>query len=246
MTDDCTALIGQILRQRRSRTTPGGVPAEVAAQRLVELPAGCRPQLRAIAERILESFPDADEGDLDLVLSALAQLRDQAAPELIGRALTDRHTMLKEDYVSFLEYLGRGDDAETGLLTVLQDGRTDPDRPDLGVTIRALHAQRATEAVPAVAPYVTHPDRGVRGVATSFLYDLDEDGHISAPVFAERLPDESDPTALETLVDGLVRWDRPPPRPVLDRLAEDPSLPDGVRRSARRAMSHLAGGGSAE
>ncbi len=145
--------------------------------------------------------------------------------------------MIKEDYVSFLEYLDQPEEALAALLTVLDRGRTMPDRGDLVVTIRTLHSRRATAAVSVVTHYVRHPDPAVRRVAIGLLRDLDE-GYLSTAAFREQLQHENDPTSIELLIDGLTEWDVPLDPTLLDRFAADAGLPGSLRQSARRARRH--------
>lgn len=238
MADDCGALVRRILDMRKSRTRRDGVPATTVVQRLVELPSACRPELRATAAYLLGALPDADEGALNVVLEALTEMGDPAATELVSKALQSRNTMLKEDYVSMLEDLEGVEEAIAGLTSVLVEGESDPLRPDLVVTIRALHALRLEQMVPRVATYVSNSDPSVRGTSAAFVYDFD-DGNIGGPLFADRLTEEADPRVLETLIDGLVRWNSLPDESILRRYADDPSQPSGLRQSARRAIGYL-------
>lgn len=147
--------------------------------------------------------------------------------------------MLKEDYVSLLEYLDKSVEAAAGLRKVLEQGLSDSRRPDLAVTIRALHALRAVDALPLVARYVGHPDNSVRGIAMEFLYDLDETGEIAGPTFSDQLRREQDSARIEQLIDGLSRWDWIVDEIFLRRIANDVSQPQSLRDSARHAISYL-------
>lgn len=244
----CVRQIREILDARKSPSRRDGIPSDVTARQLVALPPDCVHELRATADRLLGSSPDLDEGSLNVVLSALTELRDPSAPGTLVRALENPQVMQKEDYVSLLEYLDSSVEATAGLRTVLERGLDDLSRPDLGVTIRALHAVRAVEAAPLVARYVGHPDSPVRGVAMEFLFDMDDSGAVAGHEFVDQLRHEDDPARLEQIIDALVRWDRLPEESIVARLADDAAQPDSLRDSARRALAALrdsGGSGSA-
>lgn len=235
----CVRQILEILDARKSASRRDGILSDVAARRLVALPSDCIHEIRATVDRIFNSLPGSDEGALNVVLAALTELRDPSTPAALVRAIENPHTMLKEDYVSLLEYLDKLIEATIGLLAVLDSGLEDPLRPDLGVTIRALHALRAVEAAPLVAHYVRHPVSAVRGVAMEFLFDLDENGAVAGQEFVDQLRYERDPARLEQIIDALVRWDRLPDESIVARLVDDVGQPDSLRDSARRALADL-------
>lgn len=172
MTTTCGELIRSILASRKSRERATGDPTHVVVERLIELSTECRQELQATAVRLIAELPVSSEGDIGAVLEALFWLKDSKAEELICQALHNRYTMQKEDYVAMLEDLDAADQAITALLAILDAGRTDPTRPDLPVTIRALHSLRYKAAASQIAKYINHPDRGVRGLAAAFLYEF--------------------------------------------------------------------------
>ncbi|MBM7773838.1 HEAT repeat protein [Actinokineospora baliensis] len=168
------------------------------------LPVECQSELTSAARRLVEGLPATEEGALNAVLEALTGLRDFDAVEVIRAALLSRDTTQKEAYVSMLEDFGIDDGAEE-LRKVLRAGKEDSNRPDLAVTIRALHALRCEGAVEQVAEYVAHVNRSVRAIAAEFLYEF-ADGAVAGPVCAEQLAREPDPRVAETLADALARW----------------------------------------
>ena len=235
---DCRTAVQEILAQWHSR--PNGLFGKQVTAQLLELPADCRTEMRRVVENILAELPESHEGDLEPVLTALVECDDDRVVELTVAALRNRYTMVKEDYVSILQDLDAGEQATAALLDVLADGANDSDRGDLTVTIRALKAMRETEANRHVADLLSHPDRRVRGVSAGFLFDMD-DGTIAADKFAEQLDREDEAEVMEPLIDGLSSWDYPIDPRLLARLSEDPSAPDSLRESARRAMQGDAG-----
>jgi hypothetical protein len=233
---DCRAAVDEILARRNSRRNPGGIPGRQVSAQLSKLPAACRQEMRRVVEDILAKLPESDEGDLEPILTALAETGDDRVADLAAAALRNPFTMVKEDYASILSDLDADEQATEALSAVLRDGLTNVGRGDLTVTIRALRALQATEAIPLVADLLSHPDRAVRGVAAGFLYDLDDDGRVAAAKFAEQLAREDEAEVMEPLIDGLRLWHYPVDPELLAQLAEDTAAPESLRESARRAM----------
>lgn len=236
MADNCRTLIREILATRVTPSQPHGIAPKKVVRKLAELPDECASELRATARELLSGLPESEEGLLNSVLDALTWRRDPEVRDILLDTLRSRDAMVKEDYVSMLEELDHEDEAPAALLDVLASGREDQDRPDLSVTIRALHTLEYEQAAPSMLAYVSHPDEAARGTAIDFLYEFD-DGKAAAPVFADRLAHERDPDIIEMLIDGLVRWGQAPDRNLLRRVAEDPTQPRGLRKSAQRALS---------
>jgi hypothetical protein len=189
----------------------------------------------------VDELPHSDEGAVTAILEALTARQDPAAGDLLVHALKNPHTMQKEDHVSMLEDLDRPEDAPTALLAVLANGVENPGRPDLAVTIRALHSLRYEQAVRHLLAYVDHPDRAVRGTAIEFLHDFDDDGKNASPLFADQLTHEREPRITERLIDSLTRWNQLPDERFLRDVSEDPTQPDSLRKSARRALMYGSG-----
>jgi HEAT repeat protein len=211
---------------------------------LGELPPECTAELRTVARQLLEHLPGGGESAVAAVLEALTARRDPAVGDLLVDALKSTHTAQKEDYVSMLEEIDRFEDAVAGLLAVLSDGARVPRRPDLAVTIRALHSLRFEQAVPLLLGYVNHPERAVRGTAIEFLYNF-ADGEKAGPLFADRLAHEPEPQIAEMLIDSLTSWEKFPDERFLRETAADPAQPDSLRKSARRALAYGLGESSA-
>jgi hypothetical protein len=207
------------------------------SRQLARLPAECRGDVRAAARDLLTRLPETNEGDFSAALEALVLLDDPEVGDLAAAAIRNPHAMVKEDYVSILEDLDELDRAVAALLGVLDDGSTQPDRPDLTTTIRALHALRAEEALASVARYVGHPDLAVRGPAAMFLFDFDETGAVGATTFTDQLRRETDADMLELLIDGLRRWKVRPDEALLARLSGESSIPASLRDSVRAAQA---------
>lgn len=236
MADNCRTLIREILATQVTPSQPHGIPQEKVVPKLAELPDECASELRATARELLRGLPESEGGLLYSVLNALTWRQDPEVRDILLDTLRSRYAMVKEHYVSMLEELDHEDEAPAALLDVLASGREDQDRPDLSVTIGALYTLEYEQAVPSMLAYVNHPNEAARGSAIDFLYEFD-DGKAAAPVFADRLAHERDPDIIEMLIDGLVRWGQPPDRSFLRQIAEDPTQPRSLRKSAQRALS---------
>lgn len=233
MEGDCDLRIEEALATLKCAERPHGVPAYTVAIRLIELLPACRRQLHTTAQNLLVGLPGAEPA-LAVVLEALTGVSDDLAGDLLMSAVGNRSAMRKEDYVSMLDDLDRTMEGERALVAALAAGIDDPSRPDLPATIRALHARRIDRAGPVVVQFLSHPDRTIRCLALAFLYEYDS-GALAGPAFAEQLDRETDPVALEILLDGMARWDLPVPAEVLRGVASDPTAPASLRRSADRA-----------
>jgi hypothetical protein len=233
---ECRGTVDAIIQSRKSRRNPGGIPGSEASRKLSELPAECREVTRSTAWDLLRQFPQTDEGDFAAVLEALVLTEDPQVSELAVAAIQSPHAMVKEDYLSILEQFDRRAEALRALLSVLDEGVDQPNRPDLVTTIRALHAAQSHDALSRVARFVGHPDVGVRGSAITFIDQFDDSGRLGPATFAEQLARETNSDVLELLIDGLRRWGVQPDASILRRILGDDSLPGSLRESARAAM----------
>lgn len=239
MADSCVERVESVLASRRSARRPDGESPDVVVNRLVGLAQECEATLVRTTEEILSAGENVEEGSLGVLLETLTRTQNPSATECLVRAIESPGTRLKEDYVSMLDDFDAQEVGQGALVRVLREGLLTR-RDDIGVTIRALHAVRDSSAIRAVAPYVADADRGVRGLAVAFLYDLDEDGTIGAPAMLAQLGRESDPEILEQVVGSLDIWGWAPAVAHLRRLADDDSLPQSLREEAAQVAIRVS------
>ncbi|WP_158839562.1 HEAT repeat domain-containing protein [Saccharothrix deserti] len=234
MEPDCAALITAALADRQSRERPRGRPWLAVEDDLRRLPAHCGQALLAHARRLIDTLPTSDEGELAVVLSAAGSRDDDpgALKALLRDAIGSPHTVLKENYANMLDDVFGSIDAVEPLDLALHD----PDRPDLVTVLEALASLGAGSSAPAARRYVASADPALRSTAIGFLYSYDTPD--AAPYFLARLPDETDPDLVRTLVDGLVAWNHVEAVPLLARMSAATDDPD-IREVFTRALRDL-------
>ena len=237
MSQSCADLIERTLATRKAPGYPGGVGWAEVAEKLADLPAQCRDALLGHVDRLL-SDGFADEGELAVAL--FGACRGEASERLRGllvRAAQSTRTVFKEDYAGLLDDLFGEDVGSRALAEVVEAAARGEQRPDTAPSLQALLSARSPVAVVPARRLLASGDSTVRDAASSYLYNLDDDG--SAPYFLARLEDETDPHAVTVLTDGLVRWDRREAAGRLRELAADERRPDDVRDVLARAAGDL-------
>jgi hypothetical protein len=244
MQPDCTSSVRAGLDAVEAlRTLPGRFsefdPAEERiVQTLAALPEDCSSELGWTAERLLDAMPDAEEGDLWVVLGAVQRRHQADAARLIVRAMEHPATGLKEWYAALLDDLGREDLVVPTLVHALDAGLRGTPRADASLIIRALHSRRAGEALAAVRPYVAHADVSARGAALGFLWDYDDSG--ATDLLVGRLHRETDPDLLAVVIDTLLALDCRGAVPALRAFGHDQRRPRDLREAATAAAEELA------
>lgn len=241
MRADCQEAIRDLLSQRQSAARRDGRPWSEVTSDLYRLPEGCGAAILAHGRQVLEALPQADEGELSVVLSAAGfRGADDAGAlrTLLRDAVANPHTRLKEDYVAIVEDLYGRADAVEALTDVLISASPVVTRPDIAYVLDALSALGADESAALARDFVLSDDRGVSASAIGYLYNHGTAD--AAGVFRERLGRETDPVLLQVLVDGLVMWGCREALDDLDQIAAettDPEIAGIVRRAAEDLRS---------
>lgn len=232
--------ITRMLKIRKSKNNPGGIPWEDVASKLASLPPDKRFRMAARAEWTIKNLPAVDESEALILLLALAITESKSLTRLALMALESPNAYFKEDYAVLLDFMGENELADRALASVLNNSISNFDRPDLSATLRTLHARGAREYAATARPFVNNQDPEVRGAAMNYIYDYDTGE--AGVVFLARLQNESDPEIAQFLIDGLVMWHHVDAIPQLSSMQRNKAVPSELRAAALAAIADLQSG----
>lgn len=179
----------------------------------------CSEALMQIGQDLLERSNESEdiEYKFQLTLQALAQRHQPGALELNIAALLSEKTRDKEAYIELLATF-ENPQAIPALIHAIKTDNSAGEEEGL-VRYKAIEVLRLVgtkEAASIIIPYVKDSAYRVRRASIKLLlnFDISE----AAPILAEWLSQEEDPTNLEELISALVHWKHTDSLPELKEL----------------------------
>jgi HEAT repeat protein len=174
---------------------------------LCQIEDECSEALMQVGQDLLERSNESEdiEYKFQLTLQALAIRHQPGALELNIAALLSEKTIDKEAYIELLATF-KNPQAIPALIHAIKTDNSAGEEEGL-VRYKAIEVLRLVgtkEVASIIIPYVKDSAYRVRRASINFLlnFDISE----AAPIVAEWLSQEEDPTNLEELISALVHW----------------------------------------
>ncbi|MBD2768907.1 HEAT repeat domain-containing protein [Hymenobacter sp. BT664] len=174
---------------------------------LSQLAEECSETLLQFGQDLLERSNESEDMKykFQLILKSLAQRHQPGALELNIAALLSRNIRDKEAYIDLIETFKSSRAIPALIHAIKTDNSVGEDEGLVRYkAIEALCSVGTKEVASIIIPYVKDSVYRVRGAAINFLrkFDISE----AAPVIAEWLSQEENPTNLEYCIAALVHW----------------------------------------